>query len=288
MLAEDIGDESFALVGQSVLPLCYVIVKKGNPIIKEDDVLDIRPLLRTAELTYNERAGVAAAIPPLSLANPATGKEELYEAVQVLRDYSDDKLAGAMDVLGQRLDSEKVIPKPMQVFVTGSHSNLHDKRNIPFYDQQTVNNYQFAQDSAVGADPTVFTKYTGSTEEIQFINGIYLIEIDIALRGQSNAQYSWTGSIRDGVGNTALQLYPSVPDVNFFSTTLANDTADFEREWGFHAKFLSTFASADNVNKIALWGLIGNYSYKANGSTKITRIANVDGSEGSINSPLDS
>jgi len=87
IITADATAESLATVGQSVLPLCYIIVKKGVTVITQEDIIDIRPFLRTAELTYNERAGVAAANPPLSLANPATGKAELYTAVETMRDY---------------------------------------------------------------------------------------------------------------------------------------------------------------------------------------------------------
>ena len=87
IITADATAESLATVGQSVLPLCYIIVKKGVTVITQEDIIDIRPFLRTAELTYNERAGVAGANPPLSLANPATGKAELYTAVETMRDY---------------------------------------------------------------------------------------------------------------------------------------------------------------------------------------------------------
>ena len=73
------GDNQYSLVGQSILPLAYVFVKRGKALIEEADVVDIRPFFRTTELAYNERAGVAAANPPLSFANPAVGKMELRD-----------------------------------------------------------------------------------------------------------------------------------------------------------------------------------------------------------------
>jgi hypothetical protein len=87
LIQSDLEEEDFALIGQSILPVAYVMVKKGASIINSDDIIDIRPFFRTAELTYNERAGVAAALPPLSLANPAVGKEELYN---ILNDYGEE------------------------------------------------------------------------------------------------------------------------------------------------------------------------------------------------------
>ena len=75
LLANDINSTDLRLVGQSILPIAYVAVtaaQAGN--IPTSHLIDIRPLWRTAELTYNERAGIAGAMPALSLANPAVGK----------------------------------------------------------------------------------------------------------------------------------------------------------------------------------------------------------------------
>jgi hypothetical protein len=87
IIAENLSTESIQLVGQTVLPLAYIVVRKNAPAIVDTDIIDIRPFMRTAELAYNERAGVGAANPPLSLANPAVGKGEMYDAMGGLRDY---------------------------------------------------------------------------------------------------------------------------------------------------------------------------------------------------------
>ena len=73
-------------VGQTALPIAYIIVREGEPTITEADIIDIRPFLRTTELAYNERAGIAAANPPLSWANPAVGKGEMYTAFEASRE----------------------------------------------------------------------------------------------------------------------------------------------------------------------------------------------------------
>jgi|19_taG_2_1085344.scaffolds.fasta_scaffold00368_4 hypothetical protein len=86
-ITDGISKSSLQLVGQSVLPIAYIFVRKGEPLITRNDILDIRPFFRTAELTYNERAGVAGASPPLSLANPAVGKEELRDTATKLRNH---------------------------------------------------------------------------------------------------------------------------------------------------------------------------------------------------------
>lgn len=70
MLLESLTDGHYALIGQSVLPVAYIICKKNEATITTENVIDIRPFFRTAELSYNERAGIAAALPSPSLANP--------------------------------------------------------------------------------------------------------------------------------------------------------------------------------------------------------------------------
>lgn len=94
MLDEKVSDTDYTLIGQSILPVAYVVVKKsagineaGVNVITENDLVDIRPFFRTTELSYNERAGIAAAIPAPSLANPVVTQAELdYE---VKRAYFD-------------------------------------------------------------------------------------------------------------------------------------------------------------------------------------------------------
>lgn len=76
-LADNLENNHMALLGQSILPLAYVVVRAGAsqnendiPRLTPDDLIDIRPFFRTTELAYNERAGIAAAHPQISLANP--------------------------------------------------------------------------------------------------------------------------------------------------------------------------------------------------------------------------
>ncbi len=95
LLMEQLETTDERLIGQSILPVAYVVVKKsttsttttGKGIIEATDVIDIRPFLRTAELTYGERAGLAAANPPLNFANPVVGKSELYDTEGRLLQY---------------------------------------------------------------------------------------------------------------------------------------------------------------------------------------------------------
>tara|TARA_R110000751_G_scaffold55062_3_gene118164 strand:- start:463 stop:2886 length:2424 start_codon:yes stop_codon:yes gene_type:complete len=86
-ITDGVSKTNLQLVGQSVLPIAYVFTKRGKVTIEKSDILDIRPFFRTAELTYNERAGLAAANPPTSLANPVVSKYQLADSTKKLRDY---------------------------------------------------------------------------------------------------------------------------------------------------------------------------------------------------------
>jgi len=89
LISQNLEDNAYELLGQSILPVAYVFVQGDSQVVLSTDVIDIRPLFRTAELTYNERAGVAAAFPQLSLANPAVGKSHLdYEIKRLYNDLN--------------------------------------------------------------------------------------------------------------------------------------------------------------------------------------------------------
>jgi hypothetical protein len=95
VISENLEEDSPLLVGQSILPIAYIITTNtdsinasGVNIISDTSIIDIRPFLRTTELAYNERAGIAAAMPQLSLANPAVGKAQLdWEIRKAMQDY---------------------------------------------------------------------------------------------------------------------------------------------------------------------------------------------------------
>jgi len=86
LISEKLENNALELVGQSILPVAYVWVQNGSTVVVETDVIDIRPLFRTAELAYNERAGIAAATPQLSLANPAVGRVEVDWEIKRVND----------------------------------------------------------------------------------------------------------------------------------------------------------------------------------------------------------
>ena len=88
-------DDNIQLVGQTALPIAYVVVTKDSTNLSQDDIIDIRPFLRTTELAYNERAGIAGAQPALSFANPAVGAAQLEGVTNCLQSQL-DSIPGAV------------------------------------------------------------------------------------------------------------------------------------------------------------------------------------------------
>ena len=102
LISEKLADSAFELVGQSILPVAYIWVQNGSQVVLSTDVIDIRPLFRTAELAYNERAGIGAAFPQLSLANPAVGKGQLDYELKRVYDALDGNINNINSGLGAR------------------------------------------------------------------------------------------------------------------------------------------------------------------------------------------
>ena len=100
LISERLEDNAYELVGQSILPIAYVFVSNNSQVVLPMDVIDIRPFFRTAELTYNERAGLAAAFPQLSLANPAVGKAQLDHELKRVYDDLKQQITQATGELG--------------------------------------------------------------------------------------------------------------------------------------------------------------------------------------------
>lgn len=104
LISEKLEDNAYELIGQSILPVAYVFVQGTSQVVLSTDVIDIRPLFRTAELAYNERAGIGAAFPQLSLANPAVGKGQMDYELKRLYDNINSQIsvvAGQSDASNQ-------------------------------------------------------------------------------------------------------------------------------------------------------------------------------------------
>ncbi len=92
VLAGEMEENNFHLIGQSILPVCYIVVRsdstttsEGKPVLREEDILDIRPFFRTTELSYTERAGLAMAEIPISPDNWVIGRRALENALTTFK-----------------------------------------------------------------------------------------------------------------------------------------------------------------------------------------------------------
>lgn len=156
VISEKLSENDPQLIGQSILPIAYVVVRKtaatnaiGNVVLTDSDVIDIRPFFRTAELTYNERAGIAAAMPSLSLANPVVTKYELEREANRLYSYinqatgadivSPKVVAGGMVWGGLLYGPEGAINDVLTR--NGITQNLFTNPDVPFYPDWDLANW---------------------------------------------------------------------------------------------------------------------------------------------------
>jgi len=116
LLSEQLQEDSWFLTGQTIFPVAYVKVNEnpgvnvqGTSVLTDDDIVDIRPLFRTAELTYNERAGIAAAMPSLSLANRAVGRYELEHELNMQYESVDARLIELEKIKSATVPIEKTV-----------------------------------------------------------------------------------------------------------------------------------------------------------------------------------
>jgi hypothetical protein len=123
LLSEKLEDGAIELVGQSILPVAYVWVKNegdtltnGSVPVLTTDVIDIRPFFRTTELAYNERAGIAGAMPQLSLANPAVGKSQLDYEVKRAYEFLKNEIDVVRDLIPVIDDGTGTVDPLLSVF----------------------------------------------------------------------------------------------------------------------------------------------------------------------------
>jgi len=289
IVSQDAVDNAFATVGQSVLPICYVIVKEGAGVITSDDVIDIRPFLRTSELTYNERAGVAAANPPLSLANPSVGKYELYNALQLMRDIQQIKLDNLNTALRASIQEVPIAQAKFSALFTqivdggGAVLGLKEIRTLSNNPGSLPELYS---DMTVGGQVITPTTGEDSTGVITCLPGIYLVEATVHASPQnyfnSNSRSTWKIKLINGEAD----LYPA-SDSNKQTFRCYADEGDAYKQESGSASFKAMVTvpeSAPGRLKLQISRDSGSSSQKLNvrGSIHLTRLANLDGTEGPI------
>ena len=299
IISQNAVEIEFSLIGQSVLPLCYVVVKKDSPIITDLDIIDIRPFLRTTELTYNERSGVAAANPPLSLANPATGKSELYTAVETVRDYGDAKLELLRNEIQGLIDSVP-IAQPVCALQFRSE-NYVNEQNLTIVEQRTQNNGD--EDHSVNylanapsywsdvAGGRTFQQVATGATSVNLIPGKYLIEgtitsIDKDFQGATNVD--WTVTLRDDT----TAIYPNTSDnVLALSCFRGGQGSSRNTEVNGSVAFSTILTVGENAQDVdtatTSFGITlsrsgGSATPNFTAGVTLTRVANTDGSPGLI------
>ena len=158
LISEKLEDNAYELIGQSILPVAYVFVQGDSQVVLSTDVVDIRPLFRTAELTYNERAGIGAAFPQLSLANPAVGKGQLdYELRRVYEDLNGKIISGG---------GGAPTPNPVAMgYIFGGWNFGVEGALFDFYQKQFAGDTSDTNDSIAYIKEYITSKFgIGSTE----------------------------------------------------------------------------------------------------------------------------
>ena len=165
---DGVSSTDFQRIGQTALPLAYIVVTKDTVNLTQNDIIDIRPFLRTTEFTYNERAGIAAANPPLSLANPAVGAYQLQDIVnQVYNTIGGIDTGGGggtntVDTLGKVLYTDYVMGG-LGFGVEGTLLTMNNNAGAPADPWGSI-----TQTAAYGGE--IFSTYTNSKNYLDDTN----------------------------------------------------------------------------------------------------------------------
>jgi len=233
LISEKLENEAFELVGQSILPVAYVWVKNsGSPLangsvpVLSTDVIDIRPLFRTAELAYNERAGIGAAFPQLSLANPAVGKAQLDYENKRLFDKFNSEIANLENMVGVE-DNTSVLATG---YVFGGWNFGPEGALWDFYSTQ------FGVDDPLGNPDGILGTDTQTIRA--YIRGKY------------------------GIGSESAQInIPAYPDWDLSQWCTLQDIGD---KGLYPNDYINTFVSTDNENNDDPSIVGGSYSELVN------------------------
>ena len=206
LLDESLNSNNIALIGQSVLPIAYVVVRKdanlntdGSPIIDSSDLIDIRPFFRTTELTYNERAGIAAAVPAPSIANPIVTQAELDYEIKKMRTDVISRIPTIPDVPSPVYQT-LYIPDIQDVYLDEPY-RVFLRRGNDIGSSQNPFEFIIGQDVISSGNPVSFISQTSQPEDVY---SRYMTEILI----HAEATHLDTGY------QDPIDLYLSIVDAN--------------------------------------------------------------------------
>lgn len=228
-LADIIESNHMALLGQSILPIAYIVVRKeaalnenGIPRLTSNDLIDIRPFFRTTELTYNERAGIAAAHPQISLANPV--------ATQSYVDLPVKDLSRRIDEVDARIPVISNVQTPRIVstgYICGGtfygvESTLLDlvRRSYPnqsgaFYQEKVKEQFAYPANVNINGDPqwdiAPWTQFYpgGGSVPTNYLDWLHITNEDVFSKDGNSygGQYSWFNTFVDVWVPNALDGY---------------------------------------------------------------------------------
>lgn len=250
LLTEDLEQTSPALIGQSILPVAYVVVRKNanvnensNNILEIADLIDIRPFFRTTELAYNERAGLAAASPQVSLANPVATENYVDFVARTL----DQKISQITGVNNQQSNTLSSLPRIIGagyvmggtaygvegtlrdlLFETNQNSTNVDVRSVFDYPSNIAINTRPDWDLASWLNDSDITGGTPGSTKYDWIN--YAISkvpdsFGITPGGFADNQFLNDNSVAYGPQSTQLRSSSASGTPIGFSTWPAHETA---------------------------------------------------------------
>lgn len=213
LLDEDLATNSISLVGQTVLPIAYIVVRKGatpnsdgSPILTSNDIVDIRPFFRTTELSYNERAGIAAAIPAPSIANPIVTQAELDFELKKVRTDVISLIPSIPDIPNPTYntfyyETERTIFLPSEVL-------LRQGRALPDNWGTRTNPQEITVPTSylTSASPILFPSRPGEpTKYRRYCKELILRAEGLHLDGDTNPMYLFIGAL-DGTSRTTATV----------------------------------------------------------------------------------
>jgi len=165
LIAEDLTNNYYALIGQSILPVAYVVVRRNatlnsesTQILSESDLIDIRPFFRTTELSYNERVGIAAATPQISVVNPVASEGYVDYAVKQLYDDYTSKLTQVNTAISSDPQYPRIVATGyikggfnygVEAALAAMVQAKFNVQNPEQQKQQIVSRYGYPQDSVI-------------------------------------------------------------------------------------------------------------------------------------------
>ena len=213
-----LADNDLQLIGQTALPIAYIVVDKDTDNLSQDNVIDIRPFFRTTELAYNERAGIAAAQPAISFANPVVGQKQIAKVTTCIEGSIDTKISAA---IGAMPETNALRPLSYAEVTEPTEDILF----VGYFDDSKYSSYELHSTVMIGENDRMFPSWdTNSTSPFYPF---------------------WFGSFFGGNEGAWMNSYPYFLAANFSKDNGAN--------WDTNAVYNTMLAGGDATFKGTGW-----------------------------------